>query len=147
MVSLRMNTRDVVATGFSFLKAIIILHVVCGILWYIGFLLFDAFWEDGSWEPSTASWIFGLLFWIPAGIILICGYIGLWTKLLTDSIAVGIYKANNAGDNVNLEQKLPWGNEEDGGAKSKTPPEIVETQGQLSEDGQWKWDGGGWVPA
>lgn len=110
---MRMNTRDVIATGFSFLFVIIVLHIIVGILGFVGYLLFfEVFWEEGSWEPSTASWIFGLLFWIPAGIILICGYIGLWTKLLTDCIAVGVYKANTAGDDVDVEMKLPWGGQD-----------------------------------
>ena len=153
MSSLRMNTRDVIGTGFSFLFVIIVLHVIVGILWFVGFLLFDAFWEEGSWEPSTASWIFGLLFWIPAGIILLCGYIGLWTKLLTDSIAVGVYKANTAGDDaqVNVDVKLPWGDDEPQGQPPQSPPqsspeEVQPQQQQLSEDGEWKWEGGEWVP-
>ena len=41
-----------------------------------------------------------MLFWVAAGIILFCGYIGLWTKLFTDSIAMGVYKANNAGEDA-----------------------------------------------
>ena len=158
MASLRMNTRDVVGTGFSFLIVIIILHIVVGILWFIGYSLFDAFYGD-DWEPDAAAWIFGLLFWIPAGIILLCGYIGLWTKLLTDSIAVGIYKANNAGDDVDLEVKLPWGGEEtptqlpqsqptlDTPSADSTLNEMNPVIGQFSEDGQWKWDGSDWAPA
>ena len=41
--------------------------------------------------------------------VLISGYIGLTSKLLTDSIAIGIYKANNAEDDVapNLIQNIP----------------------------------------
>ena len=149
MSSLRMNTRDVIGTGFSFLFVIIVLHVIVGILWFVGFLLMDAFWEEGSYEPSTASWIFSLLFWIPAGIILICGYIGLWTKLLTDSIAVGVYKANTAGDdaNVDVEMKVPWGDDETQSQPPQSPPQEVQPQQQeLSDDGEWKWDGSGWVP-
>ena len=158
MSSLRMNTRDVIGTGFSFLFVIIVLHVIVGILWYAGFFLFNAFWE-GFGDPNTASWIFGLLFWIPAGIILLCGYIGLWTKLLTDSIAVGIYKANNAGDDVDLEVKLPWGGEETPAQSPQSQPaldtpsadstlnEMNPVIGQFSEDGQWKWDGSDWAPA
>ena len=141
-----MNTRDVIGTGFSFLFVIIVLHVIVGILWYAGFFLFNEFWEGGFREPNTASWIFGLLFWIPAGIILLCGYIGLWTKLLTDSIAVGVYKANTAGDDaeVNVEMKIPWGGEDD---SQSQPPQSPPTQQQeLSDDGEWKWDGSGWVP-
>ena len=144
MSSLRMNTRDVIGTGFSFLFVIIVLHVIVGILWFVGFLLFDGFWEEGSWEPSTASWIFGLLFWIPAGIILLCGYIGLWTKLLTDSIAVGVYKANTAGDDadVNVEVKMPWG---DDNTQSAPPQKAQPQKQQLSDDGEWKWNGSEWV--
>ena len=152
MSSLRMNTRDVIGTGFSFLFVIIVLHVIVGILWFVGFLLFDGFWEEGSYTPSTASWIFGLLFWIPAGIILLCGYIGLWTKLLTDSIAVGVYKANTAGDDaeVNVEVKVPWGDDEPQGQPPQSPPqsspeEVQPQQQQLSDDGEWKWEGGEWV--
>ena len=151
MSSLRMNTRDVIGTGFSFLFVIIVLHVIVGILWYAGFFLFNAFWE-GFDDPNTASWIFGLLFWIPAGIILLCGYIGLWTKLLTDSIAVGVYKANTAGDDaeVNVEVKMPWGDDEPQGQPPQSPPqsspeEVQPQQPQLSEDGEWKWEGGEWV--
>ena len=152
MSSLRMNTRDVIGTGFSFLFVIIVLHVIVGILWYAGFFLFNAFWE-GFGDPNTASWIFGLLFWIPAGIILLCGYIGLWTKLLTDSIAVGVYKANTAGDDaeLNVEVKMPWGDDEPQGQPPQSPPqsspeEVQPQQPQLSEDGEWKWEGGEWVP-
>ena len=152
MSSLRMNTRDVIGTGFSFLFVIIVLHVIVGILWFVGFLLFDGFWEEGSYTPSTASWIFGLLFWIPAGIILLCGYIGLWTKLLTDSIAVGVYKANTAGDDaeVNVEVKMPWGDDNPQGQPPQSPPqsspeEVQPQQQQLSDDGEWKWEGGEWV--
>ena len=143
-----MNTRDVIGTGFSFLFVIIVLHVIVGILWYAGFFLFNAFWE-GFGDPNTASWIFGLLFWIPAGIILLCGYIGLWTKLLTDSIAVGVYKANTAGDdaNVDVEMKVPWGDDETQSQPPQSPPQEVQPQQQeLSDDGEWKWDGSGWVP-
>jgi hypothetical protein len=43
-----------------------------------------------------------MLFWVAAGIILFCGYIGLWTKLFTDSIAMGVYKANNADEEARL---------------------------------------------
>jgi hypothetical protein len=121
MASLRMNTRDVIGTGFSFLFVIIVLHIIVGILNIIGFVLFTQLGEDGDygvWEPSTASWILGLLFWIPSGIILICGYIGLWTKLLTDSIAVGVYKANTADDDADVEVKVPWG---DGEPQSQPP--------------------------
>ena len=156
MASLRMNTRDVIGTGLSFLIVIIVLHVVVGILWGIGFFLFDLFigeecdeWSCWSTGPSTASWIFGLLFWIPAGIILLCGYIGLWTKLLTDSIAVGVYKANTAGDdaNVDVEMKVPWGDDETQSQPPQSPPQEVQPQQQqLSDDGEWKWDGSGWVP-
>ena len=150
MSSLRMNTRDVIGTGFSFLFVISVLHVIVGILWYAGFFLFYAFWEGGVREPNTASWIFGLLFWIPAGIILLCGYIGLWTKLLTDSIAVGVYKANTAGDDaeVNVEVKMPWsGDEPQSQPPQSSPEEVQPQQQQLSEDGEWKWEGGEWVPA
>ena len=37
--------------------------------------------------------VFGWIFWISAVVTLISGYIGLASKLLTDSIAVGIYKS------------------------------------------------------
>ena len=151
-----MNTRDVIGTGFSFLFVIIVLHVIVGILWGAGAFLFVELGEEGDWgvfEPSAASWILGLLFWIPAGTILLCGYIGLWTKLLTDSIAVGVYKANTAGDDaeVNVDVKLPWGDDEPQDQPPQSPPqsspeEVQPQQQQLSEDGEWKWEGGEWVP-
>ncbi len=148
-----MNTRDVIGTGFSFLFIIVVLHIIVGILWGIGTFLFVELGEEGDWgvfEPSTASWILGLLFWIPAGITLLCGYIGLGTKLLTDSIAVGVYKANTAGDDaeVNVEVKAPWGGEDDSQSQPpQSPPEEAKPQQQeLSDDGEWKWDGSGWVP-
>ena len=102
-MSLRMNTKDVVQTGLSFLVVVVVLHVVAVVLSGLGFLMFELLGEEtcNEWtgcytEPTDASLIVGLIFWIPAGIILIAGYIGIWTKLLTDSIAVGVYKANNA---------------------------------------------------
>ena len=107
-MSLRMNTADVIQTGLSFLAVVVALHVAAFVLSGAGFLMYEVlgeeecgedYWsgaETCTTEPSTASLIVGLLFWIPAGIILISGYIGIWTKLLTDSIAVGVYKANNA---------------------------------------------------
>jgi len=104
-----MGTKDVISTGLSFLVVVVVLHLVVAIIWGIGFGLFEAFateecneWGGCYSEYSDASWIFALLFWIPAGIILICGYIGLWTKLFTDSIAMGVYKANNAGEDALL---------------------------------------------
>ncbi len=107
MSSLRMGTKDVISTGLSFLVVVVVLHIVVAIIWGIGFGLFELFateecpeWGDCYSEYSTASWIFGMLFWVAAGIILICGYIGLWTKLFTDSIAMGVYKANNAGEDA-----------------------------------------------
>ncbi len=135
MTSLRMNTKDVLATGFSFLIVIAILHVIIGILLYIGIWLF-----------TTYGWEWGLLFWIPAIFILIAGYIGIWSKLLTDSIALGIYKGNNAGDNVDLEIKLPWEKMSPPVVDSEIPPmiEISSMQQtptnlrQSSEDSQWK---------
>ena len=107
MSSLRMGTKDVISTGLSFLVVVVVLHLVVAIIWGIGFGLFEAFateecseWGGCYSEYSDASWMFGLVFWIAAGIILICGYIGLWTKLFTDSIAMGVYKANNAGEDA-----------------------------------------------
>jgi hypothetical protein len=113
MSSLRMDTRDVISTGLSFLVVVVVLHIVVAIIGGIGFGLFELFVteecryysEGGAYcynEYSDASWIFGMLFWVPAGIILICGYIGLWTKLFTDSIAMGVYKANNADEEARL---------------------------------------------
>ena len=102
-----MGTKDVISTGLSFLVVVVVLHILVAIIWGIGFGLFELFAteECSEWgycysEYSTASWIFGVLFWVIAGIILICGYIGLWTKLFTDSIAMGVYKANNAGEDA-----------------------------------------------
>jgi ABC-type amino acid transport system permease subunit len=109
MSSLRMGTKDVISTGLSFLVVVVVLHIVVAIIWGIGFGLFELFateecpeWGDCYSEYSTASWIFGMLFWVVAGIILFCGYIGLWTKLFTDSIAMGVYKANNADEEARL---------------------------------------------
>jgi hypothetical protein len=111
-----MDTRDVISTGLSFLVVVVVLHIVVAIIGGIGFGLFELFATEecfegmGYWEGevdcyseySDASWIFGMLFWVAAGIILICGYIGLWTKLFTDSIAMGVYKANNADEEARL---------------------------------------------
>ena len=104
-----MGTRDVISTGLSFLVVVVVLHIIVAIIWGIGFGLFELFateecpeWGDCYSEYSTASWIFGMLFWVVAGIILFCGYIGLWTKLFTDSIAMGVYKANNADEEARL---------------------------------------------
>jgi hypothetical protein len=104
-----MGTKDVISTGLSFLVVVVVLHIVVAIIWGIGFGLFELFateecpeWGDCYSEYSTASWIFGMLFWVVAGIILFCGYIGLWTKLFTDSIAMGVYKANNADEEARL---------------------------------------------
>jgi hypothetical protein len=104
-----MGTKDVISTGLSFLVVVVVLHIVVAIIWGIGFGLFELFateecpeWGDCYSEYSTASWIFGMLFWVAAGIILFCGYIGLWTKLFTDSIAMGVYKANNADEEARL---------------------------------------------
>ena len=119
MVSLRMSTKDVIVAGLSFLVVIVALNILAGVLGGIGYFLFDIFsdqecneWDCWSTGPSTASWIFGLLFWIPAGIILFFGWSGLTTNMLTDSIAFGVYKANSVGDDADLAVELPWGGDE-----------------------------------
>lgn len=101
-MSLRMDTKDVIQTGLSFLAVVIVIHVVAVTLWVLGFLMYEGLsvetcneWVGCQTEPSDASLIVAFIFWIPAGVVLIAGYIGIFTKLLTDSIAVGIYKANN----------------------------------------------------
>ena len=78
--------------------------------------------------------------------VFLSGYIGIWSKLLTDSIALGIYKGNNAGDNVDLEIKLPWEKMSPPVVDSEIPPmiEISSMQQtptnlrQSSEDSQWE---------
>ena len=108
MAALRMNTKDVVETGLSFLGVVFAIHISSALLGGIGYTLFELLSEEtcnsNYWgevqicvtEPTSASYVVGLLFWVPALIILVCGYIGLLTKLLTDSIAVGVYKAKNS---------------------------------------------------
>ena len=107
MAALRMNTKDVVETGLSFLAVVLAIHIISALLGGMGYVLFellaeenctDSYWGDEqlcTTEPTSASYVVGIIFWVPAFLILICGYIGLLTKLLTDSIAVGVYKARN----------------------------------------------------
>tara|TARA_Y100001978_G_C23569997_1_gene373635 strand:+ start:92 stop:490 length:399 start_codon:yes stop_codon:yes gene_type:complete len=105
MSSLRMNTQEVIDTGLSFIKVVFLLHILAAILIGIGFLIIDSSTgevcgysesvEDVVCKNETAGFglVFGWIFWISAVVTLISGYIGLASKLLTDSIAVGIYKS------------------------------------------------------
>ena len=107
MPELRMSTGDVIDTGFSFLVVVFVLHIIAAGLIGMGLLAIDAATdnvckynesaEDIICREETADLglVIGWLCWVSAIVVLISGYIGLTSKLLTDSIAVGIYKANN----------------------------------------------------
>mgnify|MGYP001216427981 CR=1 FL=1 len=107
MPELRMSTGDVIDTGFSFLVVVFVLHIIAAGLIGMGVLAIDASTdnvckynesiEDIICREETADLglVIGWLCWISGIVVLISGYIGLTSKLLTDSIAVGIYKANN----------------------------------------------------
>mgnify|MGYP004403037375 CR=1 FL=1 len=107
MVNLRMDTKEVIETGLSFLIVIVMLNVIVALFGGAGYALFELLSEEtcstGYWgdsaectrEPSTASYLTSAFFWITAVLTLICGYIGLVSKIVTDSIAVGVYKALN----------------------------------------------------
>mgnify|MGYP001176027312 CR=1 FL=1 len=121
MGSLRMDTSEVIDTGLSFLVVVFVLHFIAACLVGMGFLAIDVSTdtvckyseaiEEIRCAEETAGFglIIGGLCWVSAIVVLISGYIGLTSKLLTDSIAIGIYKANNAEDDVapNLIQNIP----------------------------------------
>ena len=128
MASLRMDTQEVIDTGLSFLSIVFLLHLFAAILIGIGFLTIEATtnevceysegedWSGTNCEDKTLfiGSMFAWINWIVAIVILISGYIGLGSKLLTDSIAIGIYKANNAelmGISPTVEEDIPPLNE------------------------------------
>jgi hypothetical protein len=48
---------------------------------------------------------------------------------------------------MNVEVKVPWGDGEPQGQPPQSPPQEGQPQQQeLSDGGEWKWDGSGWVP-
>ncbi len=108
MASLRMNVQEVIDTGFSFVVVVFVLHLFVAGLIGMGFLAIDVSTDDVCKYNEAAEEIIcreetanlglaiGWLCWVSAIVVLISGYIGLSSKLLTDSIAIGIYKANNA---------------------------------------------------
>ena len=107
MSELRMSTGDVIDTGFSFLVVVFVLHIIAAGLIGMGLLAIDAATDNVCKynesaediicreETEDLGLVIGWLCWVSAIVVLISGYIGLTSKLLTDSIAVGIYKANN----------------------------------------------------
>ncbi|MBJ23770.1 MAG: hypothetical protein CMB64_03785 [Euryarchaeota archaeon] len=107
MPELRMSTGDVIDTGFSFLVVVFVLHIIAAGLIGMGLLAIDAATDNVCKynesaediicreETEDLGLVIGWLCWVSAIVVLISGYIGLTSKLLTDSIAVGIYKANN----------------------------------------------------
>ena len=139
MAALRMNTKDVVETGLSFLVVVLAIHIISALLGGMGYVLFellaeenctDNYWGDEqlcTTEPKSASYVVGIIFWVPAFLILICGYIGLLTKLLTDSIAVGVYKArNNDTKDVVVVQNQSL----------VTPPPVTTPMSSIPQSGQ-----------
>ena len=107
MPELRMSTGDVIDTGFSFLVVVFVLHIIAAGLIGMGLLAIDAATDNVCKynesaediicreETEDLGLVIGWLCWVSAIVVLISGYIGLTSKLLTDSIAIGIYKANN----------------------------------------------------
>ena len=94
MKPLHMSTKEVFKAGLSFLFVVVVLQIIVGIIWFLGFGLFSF----GVQEDALVLTILGIVVWVIAGVIAICGYIGLLMKILTDSIAIGVFKANNAGN-------------------------------------------------
>tara|TARA_B100000287_G_scaffold118612_1_gene110548 strand:+ start:2322 stop:2744 length:423 start_codon:yes stop_codon:yes gene_type:complete len=122
MASLRMSVQEVIDTGFSFVVVVFVLHLFAAVLIGMGFLAIDVSTdevckyneavEDIICKEETADLglVIGWLCWVSAIVVLISGYIGLSSKLLTDSIAIGIYKANNAdvmGITQHVEENIP----------------------------------------
>ena len=117
-----MSVGEVIDTGISFLVVVFALHIFVAILIGIGFLAIDVSSDEVCEYDADASsmvckeevQVLGLAIgwacWSGAVVTLISGYIGLSSKLLTDSIAIGIYKANNAevmGISPNVEEDIP----------------------------------------
>ena len=124
MDSLRMDTQEVIDTGLNFLVIVFVLHLFAAILIGIGFLAIEVttheeceYTEGDGWSGTTCDdetpYMASMIAWACWGgavVLLISGYIGLSSKLLTDSIAIGIYKANNAevmGISQHVEENIP----------------------------------------